>query len=139
MATTKKTTKKQSEKILDAVSTFKPQTVIEEIGALQNSLQNTLAGLSAQISIKLEQMKNVEEAIVIKENELKELYEINAEALSLEEMREKCQQEEDNWNKRFIDRQNQWNEEAKDRLKKWNREEEDYLYSIDQKKKRFLA
>ena len=29
MATTKKTTKKQSEKILDAVSTFKPQTVTE--------------------------------------------------------------------------------------------------------------
>ena len=138
MATTiKKTVKKQSEKILDAVSTFKPQTVIEEIGALQNSLQNTLAGLSAQISIKLEQMKNVEEAIAIKESELKELYEINAEAISLEEMREKCLKEESDWNKRAVDRQNQWNEDAKDRLKKWNREEEDYLYSMEQKKKRF--
>jgi len=136
MATTTKKTKKQSEKVLDMVSILKPQTVIEEIGALQNTLQGTLAGLSAQISIKLEQMKNVEDAIVIKQNELNELYGIDAEALSLEEMRENCEQEETDWNKRSLERKSQLEDDEEERTKRWQREEEEHGYDIAQKKKR---
>ena len=136
MAVTTKKTKKQSEKVLDVVSTLKPQTVIEEIGALQNTLQGTLAGLSAQISIKLEQMKNVEDAIVIKQNELNELYGIDAEALSLEEMRENCEQEETEWNKKSLERQAQLEDDEEERAKRWQREEEEHGYDIAQKKKR---
>ena len=62
MATSRKTTTKKIDKVVEAVADLKPQTVIEEIGALQSKLQNTLAGLSAQISTKIEQMHNVEEA-----------------------------------------------------------------------------
>jgi hypothetical protein len=134
--TTTKKTKKQSEKVLDVVSTLKPQTVIEEIGALQNTLQNTLAGLSAQISIKLEQMKNVEDAIVLKQEELNELYGIDAEALSLEEMRTQHEQEETNWEKRSLERQAQWEDDEEERAKRWQREEEDHGYEMAQKKKR---
>jgi hypothetical protein len=55
--TTRKTTttrkKKETTKILEAVNNLQPQVVIEEIGALQNTLQSTLAGLSAQITSKV--------------------------------------------------------------------------------------
>ena len=137
MATTAtKKTKKQSEKVLDVVSTLKPQTVIEEIGALQNTLQGTLAGLSAQISIKLEQMRNVEEAIVLKQTELNELYGIDAEALTLEEMRTQCEQENVDWEKRSVERQAQWEDDEEERAKRWQREEEEHGYEIAQKKKR---
>lgn len=136
MATTTKKTKKQSEKVLDVVSTLKPQTVIEEIGALQNTLQGTLAGLSAQISIKLEQMKNVDEAIVLKQEELNELYGIDAEALSLEEMREKHEQENCEWEKQCLARQAQMEDDEEERAKRWQREEEEHSYDIAQKKKR---
>jgi actin-related protein len=125
MATTTKKTKKQSEKILDVVSALKPQTVIEEIGTLQNTLQGTLAGLSAQISIKLEQMRNVEDAIVLKQSELNDLYGIEAEALSLEEMNKQC-----------LIRQTQWEDDNEERSKRWQREEEEHSYDISQKKKR---
>lgn len=137
MATaTKKTTKKQSEKVLEAVSYLKPQTVIEEIGALQNTLQGTLAGLSAQISIKLEQMKNVDEAIVLKQSELNELFGIEAEALSLEEMRANCEKEDEDWQKQCQDRQAQWDDDQEERAKRWQREEEEHAYAIAQKTKR---
>jgi len=136
MATTTKKTKKQSEKVLDVVSTLKPQTVIEEIGALQNTLQGTLAGLSAQISIKLEQMKNVEDAIVLKQEELNELYGIDAEALSLEEMREQHEQEDTDWQKQCVARQAQLEDDEEERTKRWQREEEEHGYDIAQKKKR---
>lgn len=137
MATTAtKKTKKQSEKVLDVVSTLKPQTVIEEIGALQNTLQGTLAGLSAQISIKLEQMKNVEDAIVLKQQELNELYGIDAEALSLEEMREQHEQEEADWQKKCFERQAQLEDDEEERAKRWQREEEEHGYEMAQKKKR---
>lgn len=136
MATTTKKTKKQSEKVLDVVSTLKPQTVIEEIGALQNTLQGTLAGLSAQISIKLEQMKNVEDAIVLKQQELNELYGIDAEALSLEEMREQHEQEETDWQKKCFERQAQLEDDEEERAKRWQREEEEHGYDMAQKKKR---
>ncbi len=134
--TTTKKTKKQSEKVLDVVSTLKPQTVIEEIGALQNTLQGTLAGLSAQISIKLEQMKNVEDAIVLKQQELNELYGIDAEALSLEEMREQHEQEETDWQKKCFERQAQLEDDEEERAKRWQREEEEHGYDMAQKKKR---
>lgn len=136
MATATKKIKKQSEKVLDVVSTLKPQTVIEEIGALQNTLQGTLAGLSAQISIKLEQMKNVDEAIVLKQEELNELYGIDAEALSLEEMREKHEQEDSDWQKQCFARQAQLEDDEEERVKRWQREEEEHSYDIAQKKKR---
>jgi hypothetical protein len=136
MATTTKKTKKQSEKVLDVVSTLKPQTVIEEIGALQNTLQGTLAGLSAQISIKLEQMKNVEDAIVLKQEELNELYGIDAEALSLEEMREQHEQEDSEWQKQCLARQAQLEDDEEERSKRWQREEEEHGYDMAQKKKR---
>lgn len=136
MATATKKIKKQSEKVLDVVSTLKPQTVIEEIGALQNTLQGTLAGLSAQISIKLEQMKNVDEAIVLKQEELNELYGIDAEALSLEEMREKHEQEDSDWQKQCFARQAQLEDDEEERVKRWQREEEEHSYDMAQKKKR---
>ena len=137
MATaTKKTTKKQADKVLEAVSCLKPQTVIEEIGALQNTLQGTLAGLSAQISIKLEQMKNVDEAIVLKQSELNELFDINAEALSLEEMRADCEEEDAAWQKQCSERQAEWEDQQEERAKRWQREEEEHAYAIAQKTKR---
>ena len=136
MATTKKTTKKQTDKIIESVSTLKPQTVIEEIGALQTTLQNTLAGLSAQISMKLEQMKNVEEAIVIKQDELNELYDVQAEAISIEEMRAQHEAEEEQWNKKMSDAKAQMEDDEEERAKRWQREEEDHSYESSQRKKR---
>lgn len=123
MATKK--TKKQTDKVIEAVSTLKPHTVIEEIGALQSTLQNTLAGLSAQISTKLEQMKNVEEAIVLKQNELEDLYAIEVEAISLEDL-----------NKQILDQKVQWEEDSEERAKRWQREEEEHGYEMAQKRKR---
>ena len=136
MATPRKTTNKKTDKVIEAVTDLKPQTVIEEIGALQSKLQNTLAGLSAQISTKIEQMNNVDEAITVKQTELQDLYSIETEAISLDEMRNQCLQEDIDWQKKCDDRQLQWDDEVAQRAKRWQREEEEHVYDMTQKKKR---
>ena len=137
MATTAtKKTKKQTEQVLGAVVGLKPQKVIEEIGALQSNLQGVLAGLSAQISTKIEQMDTVDQAIQLKQAELTELYGIESEAMSLEQMRAQCEEEQADWDKRTIDLQAQWDADEDERSKRWQREEEEHAYEINQKRKR---
>lgn len=138
MAVAKTTRRKKNEasKILDAVSGLEAQVVIEEIGSLQNSLQGTLAGVSAQISNKIEQMKNVDEAISLKKQELTETYGIEKEAMSLEDIRARKDEEEKNWEKSKKEREIQWEEEEDERNKRWQREEEERAYEVSQRKKR---
>lgn len=134
MATARKTStrqKKETTKILEAVNNLEPQNIIEEIGALQSTLQSTLAGLSAQITSKVEQMNNVDSAISVKSEELTELYEIEKEAQTLEDLRIKRSEMDDDWNKKVTTRQTQWEEDENERKRKWLRssEEHDYLHS----------
>lgn len=137
--TTRKTTtrkKKETAKILEAVNNLEPQSVIEEIGALQNTLQSTLAGLSAQITSKVEQMNNVDTAIAAKKEELQELYEIEQEAQSLDEIRCRRAELDEEWNKKIAARQLEWVEEDDERKKSWTRQEEEHAYMHSQRVKR---
>jgi len=140
MATTtrKPTTRKKKEtaKILEAVNNLEPQSVIEEIGALQNTLQSTLAGLSAQITSKVEQMNKVDTAIAAKSEELEELYEIEKEAQSLDEVRARRAELDDDWNKKVAARQLQWSEEDEEREKACQRQDEEHAYMHSQRVKR---
>lgn len=139
MPNTTKKNRKQTEvkKVLDSVIDLQPQSVIEEIGVLQSNLQTTLAGLSAQISNKLDQMRHVEEAIQIKETELQELYAIEKEAMTIEEVVALREAKETEWEKENTQRKITWEEDEEERNKRWQREEEEHAYEVTQKAKRF--
>lgn len=122
-----------NQKVLDAVSGLSAEAVIDQIGDLQISLQATLAGLGAAVTSRVEQMKNVEEAIAIKESELKEVYEIEKEAMDIEEMKALKEKESNEWEKEKSSRLEEWEDEAEEREKRWLREEEEHAYNVKQK------
>lgn len=138
-AAPKRSTRKKNEsaKLLDAVSKLDAQTVIDEVGQLQSNLQGTLAGLSATISAKIEQMKQVDEAIDLKENRLKELFDIENESMNIESVRELKEKEDEEYQKSCEKRDADWAEQENTRSKNWQREKEEHDYIQEQRIKRF--
>jgi len=144
-ATKKVTTKtpsgsraKKTQSVLDAVKALSPETIVGEVGALQVSLQSTLANVSAAITDKIEKMHQVDEAIALKEQRIVELHDIEQEALTLEDVKTKRAEEEFDWNKSRDERRKQWVEEQAERNRVWQREKEEYEYStkMDQQRKK---
>jgi hypothetical protein len=135
----KKTRKKlEDSKAVDTVKTLQAAEVIGEIGNLQVTVQSTLANISAEITGKLEQLHNTESAISSLEERLNELYQIEKEALSLEEMRAARAEEQVRFDKMVAARNEEWTEDEAARSKEWHRKEEEHEYEIRQKRQRFL-
>lgn len=134
--TTTRKAKADNQKVLDAVSNLSAETVIDQIGELQVNLQATLAGLGAAVTSKVEQMKAVDEAIALKESELQDVYGIEQEAMSLEEMKLQRDNESKEWETEKTARQIQWDEEDEERNKRWQREEEEHAYMVAQRNDR---
>lgn len=137
MATTRKRTTRskkaeesQAKAILENVKNLKPEDVIADIGNLQVGLQGTLAGISAEISNKIEQMQHIDEAISLKNQELKELYEIETEATSLEDIKAQKEQAVTDFEKEEADREARWAEDENQRRKRWSREEDDHRWTV---------
>lgn len=141
MSTIKKTTNtsksKQAKQVLESVKSLTPDLIVAEVGNLQVSLQNTLANISANITDKIEKMNQVDEAISLKEQRIAELYEIEKEALTIEEIRELKLQEEKILEDKIAARRKAWQEEEEERNKKWKREKDEYDYAtaFDHRKK----
>lgn len=140
-STTKTTTRsraKKTQSVLDAVKDLSPDTIVTEVGALQVSLQGTLANISAAITDKIEKMHQVDDAISLKEQRISELYDIEQEALSLEDFRSRIEKEEADWNASLADRRKRWAEEQSERNQVWQREREEHEYStkMDQQRQK---
>lgn len=140
MSTVKKTStskSKQIKSILDSVKSLTPDSIVAEVGSLQVSLQNTLANISANITDKIEKMNQVDDAINLKEQRIAELYEIEKEALALEEIRDLKSVEEKELDTKIAAKKKAWQEEEEERNRKWKREKEEYEYvtSIENKRK----
>lgn len=127
----KKQVKKPENKTIQATD------VVNEIGNLQISIQNTLAGISANITNKLAELQATNVAVSDLETRLNELYQIEKEALSLEDMRLAKLDEQERYNKMIFARNEEHKESEVARNKKWQREEEEHNYDFSQKKKKF--
>jgi chromosome segregation ATPase len=134
----KKTRKKLDDvKTVDTVKTLQAAGVVNEIGNLQVTVQTTLANISAAITGKLEQLHNVESAIGTLEDRLNEVYQIEKEALSLEEIKAARADEQARFDKMIAARNQEWTEDEAERAKEWHRKEEEHNYDVLQKRKRF--
>jgi len=133
--TRKKIEDTQAQATLDAVKTITADTVVNEIGKLQVGLQGTLANLSSVITSKIEQMNQVDQAIALKKDTLKTLHDVEAEVISLDDIRTKRETEDQDWARRFEDRKKLWKEEEDERTKKWmrDREQHDYNFEINKR------
>lgn len=125
--------------VLEAVKGLDTTAVVEEVSNLQVSVQNTLAGVSATITSKLQQVEQIDKAIALKNQRLKELYGIEAEAVNLDDMKAQQAEAFEKWQKEHQARDIQWDEEAQETDKTRTREEEEWQYNFEQKKARAEA
>jgi hypothetical protein len=140
MATTK-TKRKQIEQteaqtILDSVKDIRIGDVVTQVNNLQVSVQKTLADLCSTVTTKVKQVEDVDTAIELKNQRLKELFGIEQEALTLEEMRAQRDQERLDWDMERQARQKRQQEEEAEYTKLRNRNEDNWKYEFEQRKKR---
>lgn len=119
----------EAQAILDTVSGLDVTKVVSDIGSLQVTLQNTLANLSATMTSRFQQVDQLDSAISLKEGRLQELYGIEKEAVSLDDMKAQKEEEAERWEREIEEREAKWAEEDAERAKKWKRTEEEYNYA----------
>jgi hypothetical protein len=114
--------------VLTAVKDVKAEDIVQDIGALQLETQQKLGQLSTALTTKIAVLRNVESAIGIKQARLQELHEIEAEAISLDELRAKEDQVQEEHAKARIARDQQWREEEEQHQKEQQRQEDEHNY-----------
>lgn len=120
-------------KVQDSVKDLSLESVSKSIAETQVEVQKVLATLSASVMARLDDLRNVEEAIKLKNERLVELTNMEAAALKLDEMETKMEEQKKNWAEEERQRTALLAEQNADRLKQWKREEEDYKYTTAQK------
>jgi hypothetical protein len=126
----------EAQETLDAVKGLDLNTVIGEVGNLQVNIQNVLANLSSSLTSKIQHMDTVNQAITLKEDRLKELYDIEKEAITIDDLRAQREEEAKEWSKKKQEKDAQWTEELAEREKFRKREHEEYVYATKQNQKR---
>jgi hypothetical protein len=132
----KKVQATEAQATLEAVKDLDLTTVIGEVGNLQVTVQNSLASLSALLTGKIQQVETIDTAIDLKQDRLQELFGIENEAISIDDLRAQREEELRDWQKKKQERDTQWTEELSDREKFRKREADEYLYTTKQTQKR---
>ncbi|HWG47919.1 MAG TPA: hypothetical protein VN688_34470 [Gemmataceae bacterium] len=122
--------------VLQSVAGLNMDGVSGTIASTQVEVQKSLAALSAKLVEQLQVLCNVEEAIKLKSEELKQLYDIEAGAVSLDDLDAKIEAQRDAWKEEQARKQREFAEQQSERNKQWARTEEEYQYrlTLDRKK-----
>jgi colicin import membrane protein len=114
--------------VLHAVAGLNMDAVSGTIASTQVEVQKSLAALSAKLVEQLQVLGNVEEAIALKREELKQLYNIESAAVSLDDLDAKIEAQHDAWKEEQARKQREFAEQQSERNKQWARAEEEYEY-----------
>jgi colicin import membrane protein len=122
--------------VLQSVSGLNMDAVSGTIASTQVEVQKSLAALSAKLVEQLQVLGNVEEAIALKREELKQLYDIESAAVSLDDLDAKIQAQRESWMEEQSRKQREFAEQQAERSKLWARTEEEYEYRVSQENKK---
>lgn len=122
--------------VLQAVSGLNMDAVSGTIASTQVEVQKSLAALSAKLVEQLQVLGNVEEAITLKREELKQLYNIESAAVSLDDMEAKIEVQREAWKEEQARKQREFAEQQSERSKTWERNDEEYQYRMEQEHKK---
>jgi hypothetical protein len=126
----------EAQQVLESVKNLDAGSVVSEVNNLQVSLQEKLAGISASITNKLAQIDTIDTAIRLKEQRLKELYGVEAEAIKWDDIQAQHEAEKADWAVQEHARSLRWSEEQEANNKERQRQEEEWEYEFEQKKQR---
>ncbi len=122
--------------VLDSVAGLDLGTVSSSIASTQVEVQKSLADLSAKLVERMSLLKNVEEAIQLKNDELKQLYNLEAKEIELDDLRAEIDRQREEWDEEQARKQRELAEQQSERNKQWKREEEDYRYRWSQEQRK---
>lgn len=122
--------------VLHSVAGLNMDAVSGTIASTQVEVQKSLAALSAKLVEQLQVLGNVEEAIALKREELKQLYNIESAAVSLDDMEAKIEAQREAWKEEQERKQREFAEQQSERNKQWTREDEEYEYRMEQEHKK---
>jgi hypothetical protein len=122
--------------VLEAVTGLSLDTVSTTLASTQVEVQKSLADLSAKLVERLQLLKNVEEAIQLKQEELKQLYNLEAKEIELDDLRAEIQKQRELWEEEQARKAREFEEQRSERNKNWRREEEEYKYQWAQQQRK---
>lgn len=122
--------------VLESVSGLSIASVSNNITQTQVDVQQTLATLSGKLTEQLQVLEKVEEAIVLKRESLRQLHDIDAKAMELDELNSQIAATRQSWEDEQAQKKRQFAEQQSERNKTWARQEEEYGYKIQQEHKK---
>jgi hypothetical protein len=122
--------------VLQSVAGLSLDAVSGTIASTQVEMQKSLTALSAKLVEQLQVLRNVEEAIALKRDELKQLYDIESAALNLDDLEAQTQARREAWEEEQARKQREFAEMQSERNKQWVRSEEEYQYKLAQEHKK---
>lgn len=132
----KKIEQTEAQTVLMNIKSLNMNDLVKSCGDLQLTLQSTLSGLQGQFTNKMTQLQELDEAIAIKQSRLKELHEIENEAIQIDEIRAIKDEAEKTFQATIAVRDKEWHEQEVERQKKWQRDGEEWAYKFLQQQKK---
>jgi len=130
---TRRAVEMKEQQVLEDVKDLSFTSVSDSVAQTQVAVQQTLASVSAQLTAQLQILRDVEEAIRLRREELKELHDIEVTAQTLDELEAKIQQQRVAWDEEEAAKKRAFAEQQSERNKTWRREEEEHQYTTQQK------
>jgi hypothetical protein len=122
--------------VLEAVTGLSLDSVSSTLASTQVEVQKSLADLSAKLVERLQMLKNVEEAIQLKQEELKQLYNLEAKEIELDDLKAEIDRQHEAWDEEQARKGREFDEQRAERAKGWRREEEEYKYDRSQQQRK---
>lgn len=122
--------------VLENVKSITLDGVSKKIAAVQVDIQQTLAKLSTELTQNLDTLNTVNTAIVLKQEELKNLHDIEATKISLDTLNQDIETTRQVWTEEQTRKAKEDDLARRERQLRWTREEEQYKYERDQAHKK---
>ncbi|MFQ5542936.1 MAG: hypothetical protein ACE5FY_01140 [Nitrospiria bacterium] len=130
----KKSQKKKKEDTLSEAKSITSEGVVKGVRNVQNEINTLLTHLSDRLSAEVGKLKKIEETIQIREEELKEIYEIDKSAATLAALIESQHKKKDTFEVEMKEKKELLLQEIADTRKKWQLEQDQYLAAVKEAK-----
>jgi hypothetical protein len=126
----------KEKEILESVDDVTLDSVTSNITGTQLEVQKSLADLSAKLMEQVQVLRDVEEAIRLKQEELKQLHSIETTATTLDDLEAQIAAQRRAWDEEQAAKKREFAEMQSERNKTWARQEEEYQYRTAQQHKK---
>jgi hypothetical protein len=125
----------QAHQVVEKVRQVRTPDVLKDLTDLQIAIAQQVSGISAKVQSALTQHEEVNTAVTVQQERLKELFDIEGEALSLDEFRVQCDAARTAWREEEAQHADQIAQRDKDLAVARQREQREYDYQRDQKRR----